>query len=124
MPFIKRTHAPTFDLPGLHVVGLASPSRGARETSVWQLAIAAGTEGTPHTVDREEIFVVVTGRAIATVGAERFELAPGDALIVPAATSFAIANPFGEPFEAVAALPIGGRAALPGGEPFVPPWAS
>jgi mannose-6-phosphate isomerase-like protein (cupin superfamily) len=124
MPVIKQAQAPTFDLPGLHVVGLASPARGARETSVWQLALAAGTEGAPHTNDREEIFVVVAGRAIATVGGDRFELARGDALIVPAATPFALANPFGEPFEAVAALPIGGRAAYPGGEPFVPPWAS
>ena len=124
MPVIKRTAAPTFELPGLSVIGLASPQRGARETSVWRLAIAAGTAGTPHTVDREEIFVVVAGRALATVGADTTELAAGDALIVPAGTPFALANPFGDPFEAIAALPVGGRAALPGEPPFVPPWAA
>lgn len=124
MPIIKRSSAPTFTLPGLSVVGLASPTRGARETSVWQLSLAPGTTGTPHTVDREEVFVVVAGRALATLGDERIELARGDALVVPPATTFALSNPYSEDFEAIAALPVGGRASMPGGEPFIPPWAA
>lgn len=122
MPIIKSSVAPEFALPGLHVVGLASPARGAQETSVWRLAIAAGTPGTPHTVDREEIFVALSGRAVATVGGETHAFAAGDALIVPAGTPFALANPHAEPFEAIAALPVGGRARMPDGEPFTPPW--
>ncbi|MDX6580052.1 MAG: hypothetical protein QOJ47_1601, partial [Gaiellales bacterium] len=35
---------------------------------------------------------------------------------------FSLANPFDAPFEAVVVLPVGGRAAMLGGEPFVPPW--
>lgn len=124
MPIIKSGSAPAFDLPGLHVTGLASPARGARETSVWRLALAPGSDGALHTVDREEIFIALAGRASATVGGETFAVAAGDALIVPAGVPFAIANPHGEPFEAVAALPVGGRAAYPDGEPFVPPWAA
>lgn len=124
MPVIKRSSAPTFTLPGLTVVGLASPARGAQETSVWQLSLAPGTRGTPHTVDREEVFVVVAGHALATLGDERIELARGDALVVPPGTTFALSNPHPEPFEAIAALPVGGRASMPGGEPFIPPWAA
>ncbi|MCA9673645.1 MAG: cupin domain-containing protein [Kofleriaceae bacterium] len=124
MPIIKSADAPHFDLPGLAVVGLAAPSRGARETSVWRLALAPRTPGTTHQVDREEIFVALAGRAVATVGAETLELAAGDALVVPAHQPFALANPDDQPFEAVAVFPVGGRAALPDGAPFVPPWAS
>src|SRR5436189_14591 len=94
---------------------------GARETGVWQLSIAGGTAGTLHSCDREEIFVVLGGRAVATVGGETHELARGDALIVPADTDFALANPHAEAFEAIAAFPVGGRAAMPAGEKFTPP---
>ncbi|HEY6175807.1 MAG TPA: cupin domain-containing protein [Kofleriaceae bacterium] len=124
MPIIASSSAPQFVLPGLTVTGLAAPSRGARETCVWRLALAANTPGTPHTVDREEIFVVLAGRAVATVGGVSSELAPGDALIVPAQESFSLANPHAEVFEAIAVLPVGGLAAMPSGAPFSPPWTT
>jgi mannose-6-phosphate isomerase-like protein (cupin superfamily) len=123
MPLLKASTSPTFNLPGVHVTGLASPSRGARETSLWRFALAPGTTGTPHTVDREEIFVSLAGRAVARLGEETVALAPGDTLVVPPHVPFSLANPHAEPFEALAALPAGGRAALPGEEPFTPPWA-
>lgn len=123
MPIIKASHAPQFESPSLQVTGLASPSRGSSETSVWRLALAPGAPGALHTVDREEVFVALVGRAVATVGSETFTVECGDALVVPPGTPFSLANPHGEPFEAIAALPVGGKAALPGGEPFVPPWA-
>src|SRR5215813_10558806 len=104
MPIIASSSAPQFALPGLTVTGLAAPSRGARETCVWRLALAANTPGTVHSVDREEIFVVLAGRATAEVDGDRFDLAPGDALIVPARQAFSLANPHPEPFEAIAVL--------------------
>ena len=42
---------------------------------------------------------------------------------MPAGIDFSLANPHDVPFEAVVALPVGGRATMPGGEPFTPPWA-
>ena len=122
MPIIKSSNAPQFNIEGLSVTGLASPSRGCAETCVWRLALASNTPGTPHTVDREEIFVVLSGRATATVGGVETELAPGDTLIVPPHVPFALANPHAEPFEAVAVLPVGGRACMPEGAAFSPPW--
>jgi quercetin dioxygenase-like cupin family protein len=124
MPIIKSSSAPRFDLEGLSVTGLAAPSRGASETCVWKLSLAPSTPGTPHSVDREEIFVVLAGRATATLGGETIELAPGDALIVPARQTFALANPHAERFEAIAVLPVGGLAAMPAGAPFAPPWTA
>src|SRR5262245_56475533 len=99
MPIIRASAAPQFTIPGVTVTGLAAPSRGARETCAWGPALAAGAPGTPRSLDREEIFVVLTGRAVASVGDERLELAPGDALIVPARQPFSLANPHTEPFE-------------------------
>ena len=123
MPVIPAATAPTFVLPGLAVTGLAAPSRGASETSVWRLTLAPGAPGAEHTVDREEVFVALAGRAVATVDGDEHQLGPGDALVVPAERPFSLANPHDEPFEAVVALPVGGRARMPGGDAFVPPWA-
>jgi mannose-6-phosphate isomerase-like protein (cupin superfamily) len=124
MPIIRASTAPTFTMPGLSVIGLASPSRGASETCAWRLTLAPGTPGAVHSVDREEIFVAIAGRALATVGGVDHELHAGDALVVPAGEPFALANPGAEPFEAVVALPVGGRASMPEGEAFTPPWAA
>ena len=70
-----------------------------------------------------QIFVVLAGRAVATVAGCEQPVEAGEALIVPAGETFDLANPYDEPFEAVAVMPVGGRATIPGDEPFVPPWA-
>ena len=124
MPVIHASEAPTFSMAGVEFTGLAAPSRGAHETCVWRLTIAAGTEGTPHELDRAEVIVALAGRAVASLGADRIEFSEGDALIVPPHVTFALANPHGAPFEAVAVLPVGGSATLAGGERFTPPWAT
>jgi quercetin dioxygenase-like cupin family protein len=122
MPIIKSSTAPTFQLHGLDVVGLAAPSRGASETCVWRITLAPGTPGTPHVVDREEIFVGLAGEACVELEGEQTVLASGDVLVVPAGRSFSVSNPGAEPFTALAMLPVGGKATLFGGEPFAPPW--
>jgi quercetin dioxygenase-like cupin family protein len=119
---LKSPACPTFTLPSLAVQGLAAPSRGARETCVWRLVLAPGAPGAVHSVDREEIFVGLSGRASATLDGVTHDLGPGDTLIVPAGHAFALANPTGEPFEALAVLPVGGRATLATGESIAPPW--
>lgn len=123
MPIIRQADAPIFRLPGLTVHGLASPQRGATETCVWRITLAADTPGFPHRVTREEIFVVVSGRAVATLAGATHPLEPGDALLVPAHTEFALANPSDEPLEALVVLPIGGQAVTAEGT-FTPPWAA
>ena len=124
MPVISASDAPRFALPGVTFTGLAAPSRGARETAVWRIALDPGAPGAPHRVTREEIFIAVAGRAVATVGGERHEVAAGSALVIPADTVFSLANPGQEPFEAVVVLPVGGQAAYEGQAPFTPPWAA
>ena len=124
MGHISATDAPTFDLPGCTFTGLASPSRGCTQTSVWTLAMEPGFPGQLHQMDQEEVFVAVAGAAVATLGDHEVRVAAGDALIVPAGVNFALTNPYDERFVAVAVLPVGGRASLGDGEYFVPPWAA
>ena len=123
MNIVRKVDAPTFELPGLTVTGIASPKRGASETCMWMIALAPGAPGFPHSVTREEIFVGLRGRAVVTVGGEDHVLGPGDAVILPAHTEFALANPSAETFEAMVTLPVGGKAIATGAPRFLPPWA-
>jgi mannose-6-phosphate isomerase-like protein (cupin superfamily) len=123
MTHIPATEAPRFDAGGTHVTGLASPSRGARDTSVWRLSLDPGSSSPVHSLTREEVFVALAGRGHARIGSDTQELLPGDALVVPVGEPFAISNPGDEPFEAVVCLPVGGRAIV-AGEELVPPWAA
>lgn len=127
MPVIRRADAPVFTLPGADTtfVGLAAPSRGSKETCAWQVTIPQTPEGTPHYLDHEELFVLLSGRAVFTLGEEEVEAGAGDAVIVPAHTLLSLANPYIEPVEAIAILPVGARARIgEDGEPFTPPWAA
>lgn len=123
MPLIKAADAPTFEAPFMTAVGLAAPSRGAKENCAWRLTIKPGTSAPAHSLDREEIFIAVSGVLTVTMDDAVMEVEPGDALVVPAHQQFAMANHGTEPFEAVVVLPVGGRGIIPGQEPFVAPWA-
>ncbi len=123
MTIIRKSEAPEFAIPDLHVTGLTSPSRGAREISLWRIALAPGAGGVPHSVTREQTFLAISGRALVTVaGEDARPLEPGDALVVPPHVEFMLSNPSAEPFEAVVALPVGGQAVTHEGT-FTPPWA-
>ena len=122
LPVISAADAPTFELPGIQFTGLAAPSRGSTESSVWILDIEPGTPGTPHQLTREEVIVAIEGAARVTVGGVEYELAAGGAVIVPARTDFSLENPYEVRFRAVAVLPVGASAMM-GSDAFVPPWA-
>ena len=123
MPVISAPTSPTHELPGTRFTALVGPRLGASDTSVWHVEVAPGTVPTPHEVTREEVFVILAGRARVTIDGVQSEAAAGDAVLVPAHTPFAIACASDTPLRALCCLPIGGQARLPGGEPFTPPWA-
>ena len=127
MAVIRAADAPRFVLPSAPettFIGLASPSRGAHETSVWRVSLAPGTPPHPHALDREEIVVGVGGQAVARIAGSESVVGSGDVLIIPAGERFSLENPYAQPFEAYAVLPVGGRATLEDGQWFVPPWAA
>jgi quercetin dioxygenase-like cupin family protein len=116
--------AATHDLGGARFRSIATPSRGAAETAVWQVEIAPGTPATPHQLTREEIFVVLDGRASVRLdgGAEQVAGA-GDAIVVPAGVDIELANAGEAPVRMLCCLPVGGQARTADGAVFTPPWA-
>jgi len=132
VPVVHASSAPVFtfsppdsvDLPVPHITvrGYAAPSRGSTEICMWRLTLAPGVPPWMGMVDREEVFFVLSGNAVVSLDGTEHKLTAADALIVPPHVTFGIGNPYDEPLEMVAVLPVGGRGYVAGQEPFVPPW--
>jgi quercetin dioxygenase-like cupin family protein len=122
MPVITASARSTHELDGITFTSLATPSRGTAETSVWEVEIAPGTPGAPHEVTREELFVILAGRATVLLDGRRGEATAGDTVVVPPHTPFALANEGAEPVRALVCFPVGGQARADGAT-FTPPWA-
>ncbi|WP_163510705.1 cupin domain-containing protein [Fodinicola acaciae] len=123
MSVINAPDKPTHELPGTRFTSLATPSRGSQRTSVWQVDIEPGTPATPHELLTEEVFVVLRGEATVELGGETSVARPGDAIVVPPATLFALSSTGSENLRAICCMPAGGQAKLADGAAFTPPWA-
>jgi mannose-6-phosphate isomerase-like protein (cupin superfamily) len=124
MPVVHAPAAPTHALGGTIFTSLATPSRGGTgDTSLWRVSIAPGTPPTPHSLTREEIFVVLSGSADVVIDAARSTATTGDAIVVPQGVRFQLGNTTDQPLELLCCLPVGGQARLDDGTLFTPPWA-
>ena len=124
MPVIQAPTAPTHTVDGTSFTSLATPTRGnTGDLSVWRVAIAPGTPPTPHSLTREEIFVVLRGTADVTIAGDRATARAGDVIVVPKEVDFGLGNTDAEPLELLCCLPVGGQARLADGTLLTPPWA-
>jgi quercetin dioxygenase-like cupin family protein len=119
---LRAAQAPRFEIPGVTFIGLASPSRGTDQLCTWKIIVAPGHKPDgPHTLDRDEVFMVVSGSI--TLSGDM--LGPGDAVVVPAGADIEVANPGDTPAEVVVAIPAGFTATMADGTPVgTPPWAA
>jgi mannose-6-phosphate isomerase-like protein (cupin superfamily) len=90
---------------------------------VWKVEILPGTPATPHSLTREEVFVVLEGTASVRIAGRADEAVPGDAIVVPAGVDFEIENAAADPLRLMCCFPVGGQACLADGSTFTPPWA-
>jgi quercetin dioxygenase-like cupin family protein len=125
MPVIHGATAPQFTLEGTLITGLASPSRGSTEISSWIVRLEPGIRVPGHILSKEEVFVVLKGSAVASIGEERYTISAGDALAVPPGLPFSLAIPQETAFEAVASMVAGGQGSMVDGDGswFAPPWS-
>jgi mannose-6-phosphate isomerase-like protein (cupin superfamily) len=122
MPVASLSEAPEFALGDAVFRSLAVPSRGSTQFAIWALELAPGMTGEAHSLDCEEVLVIHSGRISATVGTQEIQAGPGDAVIVPAQTSFVLRNATSAPVHATAITSAGFRATL-GDKTLNPPWS-
>jgi quercetin dioxygenase-like cupin family protein len=123
VPVLTAPAAPTHAVGGTRFTSLATPSRGATDTAVWKVEILPGTPATPHSLTREEVFVVLEGTASVLIAGTASQAQAGDAIVIPAGVEFELANAGGQPLRLLCCLPVGGQAYLADGATFTPPWA-
>ncbi|AEW98253.1 cupin domain-containing protein [Streptantibioticus cattleyicolor] len=123
MPLSTLADAPVFDRDGFTFRPLAVPSRGSTELAVWALDLAPGARSEAHHMDREEVFVVVSGKVSAEIAGEEVLAGPGDAVIVPAHAVLRIGNACPDNPTTVTAVTSAGMKATVGDATFPPPWA-
>ena len=123
MSIIRQAEAPRFELPGIEFTGMAAPSRGSAGLCTWRLAVAAGlVSPEPHTIDQDEVFMVMAGALRITADGETVHA--GDTVVVPAGTAIQLANPGGTPAEVIVAIRAGFTAkGADGASIGTPPWA-
>lgn len=122
MPVIQGPRNHTHELPHARFYSLATPSRGSSETSVWRVQLTSGLETAPHTLTREEIFVVLSGSARVVLGGETSVAEAGDVIVVPPNTEVSLSCA-SDRAEVLCCLPVGGQARIGDSPAFTPPWA-
>src|SRR3954469_24904704 len=106
MPITRAADAPRFELPGAQFTVLAAPSRGSKGLCTWRLRLAVGQRNDdPHTLDRDEVFMVLSGTVQVTPDGEKLE--PGDAAVVPAGDPIQVRNLGGTEAELYVAITAG-----------------
>jgi quercetin dioxygenase-like cupin family protein len=105
------------------VTALAAPSQGATDLSSWRATMAPGAKGPVHSIDREQVWMVLSGAFTLTQDGDEATVAAGQAVVVPAhVVRQVLSGPDG--FEAIVCMPAGGRASVPGTDGTRPlPWA-
>src|SRR5262249_48282449 len=123
MSIVRAADAPRFELGGTRFTVYSGPSHGSHEICTWRLTVPAGTQSMPHTIDRDEVLMELSGGIHLTPGGE--VLGPGDSAVVTAGEKIEIGNLTEEPAEVYVALQAGLTAYHMDGTVFgTPPWAA
>lgn len=111
----------TISSPAATMTTLAAPSLGSTELSSWRVNMAAGSEGPVHTVNREQVWLVLSGALTITTDAST-DVAAGETVVLPPHITRQITAR--QDAEALVCMGIGGTATVPGSdERRQLPWA-
>ncbi|MFI6676657.1 cupin domain-containing protein [Kribbella sp. NPDC050470] len=122
MQVVRADEAPVFELPGVRFTVMAAPSLGSAGLCTWKLTVDPGAGGDqPHTVDRDEVFMVLDGTVQVTPDGDK--LGAGDAVVVAAGEPIRLTNLGAGPAELYVAVTAGFTGTMADGTTVQPPWA-
>lgn len=107
---------------GNALVGIATPSLGARDHEVWRSRVAVGSSTPLHTHGSEEIFVFLRGRGRARIGEETVEFVAPATVIAPAGLPHQFFNTGDEPTDAIVIVRPGSEITDAKGNHLDLPW--
>ncbi|WP_407566183.1 cupin domain-containing protein [Streptomyces sp. 184] len=124
MKVITPTPDRTVTTPNAAMESLATPSRGSTALSTWRVRMEAGRSGPVHAIDREQVWMVISGTLAVTCDGRTETAAAGQAVLLPpdVLRQFAAAEGAGA-VEALVAMEAGGSAVTEDGQRHPLPWA-
>ncbi|MGP3933305.1 cupin domain-containing protein [Nonomuraea sp. KM88] len=123
MTVIRDAEARRSETPGGVMTTFASPTQGGASRALWRVDAEPGARGPVHDFDREQVWSWTAGAAVVELGGERFEVAAGDTVVIPAHTVRRVLADPGSGYTAVVTAPAGARALAENGADYgVPPW--
>ena len=123
MQIISEEQAVAFATPNAVMRTYASAATTGSDVAVWRVELPPGAAGPWHSVDGEQVAVVLSGRPRISGDHGEQALAPGDGVVLPAGAQRRMSNPAAEPAVLLACSRPGARA-TPRGRDAVPiPWA-
>ena len=124
MPVIRSSQAVTHELHGARFLSHATPLSGSKELCAWRGEIPAATRAPLHTVNREEIFHLLSGELLITLDGHAERITAGDTVIINPGATVGVENPTDEVAVSWVTTSIGLEAVLADGTRITPPWAS
>jgi mannose-6-phosphate isomerase-like protein (cupin superfamily) len=123
MRVYDETDERTTRTPAGAMTGLAAPSQGSKEVCVWRVRLSPDVAGPTHAIDRDQVWVPVSGTFAFTVGDETATVGVGQAVLLPSGALRQI-TVVEAPAEAIVSMAPGGVATVPGNDKSIPlPWA-
>ena len=99
------------------------PAAARRRIRSGGVRLDAGTPAKPHSLTREEVFVVTSGSAIASAAGSEIQARSRKFADCSGVHGFQPRKSVERRVRGRGGLPVGGRAMLEDGVPFVPPWS-
>ncbi|GHK03325.1 cupin domain-containing protein [Streptomyces sp. NPDC003753] len=124
MPVVRSSQAVTHEMHGARFVSHATSLSGSKELCAWRGEIPAGTRAPLHTVNREEIFHLLSGELLITLDGQAERITAGDTVIINPGVTVGVENPTDEVAVSWVTTSIGLEAVLADGTRITPPWAS
>ncbi|MFI0966913.1 cupin domain-containing protein [Streptomyces sp. NPDC021080] len=124
MPVVRSSEAVTHEVHGARFVSYAAPRSGSKELCAWRAEIPAGHRAPVHTVNREEIFLLLSGELLVTLDGHTERITAGDTVIITPGATLGIENPTRESALSWVTTSIGLQAELADGSTLTPPWAN
>ncbi|CAL9489741.1 cupin [Streptomyces sp. DH-12] len=123
MNVVSESEQRTTKTPAGSMFGLAAPSQGSAEVSTWRVELGADAVTPVHIIDREQVWMPLSGEFEVEVEGKTEQAKAGQAVIIPAGAVRQL-KAVGGPAEALVAMAVGGKAMMPGSEDKIPlPWA-
>ncbi|MEU4089896.1 cupin domain-containing protein [Streptomyces aureus] len=124
MPVVRPSEAVTHEVHGARFDSYAAPRSGSKELCAWRAEIPAGHQAPVHTVNREEIFLLLSGELLVTLDGRTERITAGDTVIITPGVSLAIENPTDRSAHSWVTTSVGLQAELADGSTLTPPWAN